>query len=235
MLENKKQPEQRRATETYERILAVTAQTLADVGIERLSTNLVCERAGLTPPALYRYFPNKYALLRELGERLLVRQNELIPHWITPEVLAGATVDLERALSGLIIDTYAVTERTPGGVWILRALHAVPALQEVRLGSHFRVTQEQTAVMAATFPSADVERLRLVGRIVVELIHSTVELLCDEPLGAQTVAEIVAGMIASHLKRLRPEAESVGNERRGTGGKDSQSAAGPVRRRVAGR
>lgn len=49
----KKQPEQQRATETYERILSVTAETLADVGIERLSTNLVCERAGLTPPALY--------------------------------------------------------------------------------------------------------------------------------------------------------------------------------------
>lgn len=204
VLENKKQPEQQRATETYERILIVTAQTLADVGIERLSTNLVCERAGLTPPALYRYFPNKYALLRELGERLMMRQNELIPHWITPEVLAGPTENLERALRGLIIDTYAVTERTPGGVWILRALHAVPALQQVRLHSHSHVTQEQTAVMAVAFPDADVDRLRLIGRIVVELIHSTVELLCDESLGTQTVAEIVASMIASHVQRLRP-------------------------------
>ena len=44
---------------------------VSDVGIERLSTNLVCERAGLTPPALYRYFPNKYALLSELGQRLM--------------------------------------------------------------------------------------------------------------------------------------------------------------------
>src|SRR5436853_107664 len=89
-LATKKQPAQQRATETYERILEVTAQTLADVGIERLSTNLVCERAGLTPPALYRYFPNKYALLSELGQRLMQRQNELIPRWITPEVLTGS-------------------------------------------------------------------------------------------------------------------------------------------------
>jgi hypothetical protein len=48
-LVTKKPPAQQRATETYERILEVTAQTLADVGIERLSTNLVCERAGLSP------------------------------------------------------------------------------------------------------------------------------------------------------------------------------------------
>jgi len=62
-------PAQQHATETFERILEVTAQTLADIGIERLSTNLARERAGLTPPALYRYFPNKYALLSELGRR----------------------------------------------------------------------------------------------------------------------------------------------------------------------
>src|SRR6185436_12353021 len=82
-LATKKQPAQQRATDTYERILEVTAQTLADVGIERLSTNLVCERAGLTPPALYRYFPNKYALLSELGQRLMQAQNERIGDWIS--------------------------------------------------------------------------------------------------------------------------------------------------------
>lgn len=205
-LDAKKQPEQQRATETYELILAVTAQTLADVGIERLSTNLVCARAGLTPPALYRYFPNKYALLRELGERLMQRQNELIPRWVTPQALTGSIAELELALKGLILDTYAVTEQTQGGVWILRALRAVPAMQELRLGSHARVTQEQTSLLAAAFPLVEVEQLRLVGRIAVDLIYATVELLCDEPLNAETVAGIVASMIASHLHRVRPDA-----------------------------
>ena len=55
------------------------ARTLADVGIERLFTNLVCERGGLTPPALYR-FPNEYALPSELGRRLMERQNERVGH-----------------------------------------------------------------------------------------------------------------------------------------------------------
>src|SRR5690349_9289821 len=86
----KKKPAQQRSTETFERILEVAARTLADVGIDRLSTNLICQRAGLTPPALYRYFPNKYAVLHELGRRLMLRQNELIPRWITADVLAGS-------------------------------------------------------------------------------------------------------------------------------------------------
>src|ERR1035437_8849710 len=98
----KKQPSQQRSTQTVELILRLTAEVLADVGIERLSTNLVCERAGLTPPALYRYFPNKYAILSELGQRLMLRQNELIPRWITPVLLGGPTAELEIALTGLV-------------------------------------------------------------------------------------------------------------------------------------
>ena len=132
-LEAKKQPEQQRAAETVERILEATAAALADIGFERLSTNIVCARAGLTPPALYRYFPNKYALLYELGRRLMQRQNALVPHWITPQALTGAPGDLERALAGLLIDTHRVTAQTVGGVWVMRALRAVPALQTVRL------------------------------------------------------------------------------------------------------
>ena len=70
-LDTKQQPVQQRSVETFELILDVTAQLLGDVGVERLSTNMVCEKAGISPPALYRYFPNKYAILKELGARLM--------------------------------------------------------------------------------------------------------------------------------------------------------------------
>lgn len=213
-LEAKKQPAQQRATETFELILEVTAQTLADVGIERLSTNLVCERAGLTPPALYRYFPNKYALLYELGQRLMQRQNELIPRWITPEVLTGPIDGLERALQGLMLDTHRVTQDTVGGMWITRALRAVPALQKVRLESHEQVTQAQAQMLSAVFPDADVEELRLAGRVAVEMLYAAVELLFDEPLNAQAVAQIVAAMVASHLGRIQQGAVTKKKRRR---------------------
>lgn len=205
-LATKKQPAQQRATETYERILEVTAQTLADVGIERLSTNLVCERAGITPPALYRYFPNKYALLHELGQRLMQAQNARVGRWITLEVFAGGAEDLERAVEGLIIDTYEATVQTVGGVWIMRALRAVPVLQEVRLASHQAVTQEQVQLLAQALPGADLAQLQLLSRIVVELIYATVEMIFDEPLDVNAVARTVAGMVASQLGKVQPAA-----------------------------
>ena len=204
-LATKKQPAQQRATETFERILEVTAQTLADVGIERLSTNLVCERAHLTPPALYRYFPNKYALLSELGQRLMQRQDELVGRWITEQVFLGSVDDLAKALEGLVLDTYQVTQDTVAGVWIMRALRAVPALQQVRLGSHAAVAAAQTQVLARALPQAPVVELALASRVVVELLYATVEMLFDEKLDVPAVARTVAGMLASHLARVRPE------------------------------
>lgn len=195
----KKQPAQQRATETFERILAVAAQTLIDVGIDRLSTNLVCERAGLSPPALYRYFPNKYALLHELGHRLMQRQNELIPKWITREALSGTQDALERALQGLLLDTYRVTKETTAGVWITRALRALPALTTVRLQSHAKVTQTQTSLLLSIFPESSPDELRLLSRVTVELIYAAVEMLFDEqPLDAPAVSQMVAAMVASY-------------------------------------
>ncbi len=201
----KKLPAQQRSVETYERILEVTAQILEDVGIEQLSTNMVCEFANITPPALYRYFPNKYALLSELGKRLMQRQNELIPRWITPEALAGSTADLEEALAGLMLETYRVTKRTPGGVWILRALRAVPALLAVRLDSHAQVTEAQGRLLIEAFPDVPRKELLVVSRIAVDMIYAGVEMLFDAPLNPRSVAHTIAAMIASHLSRLRTE------------------------------
>jgi AcrR family transcriptional regulator len=201
-LETKVQPAQKRAAETYELLLDAAAKTLAEQGIERLSTNLVAERAGVTPPALYRYFPNKYALLSELGKRLMQRQNECIDRWISPEVLAGGSETLEPALAGLLLDTYNVTRKVEGGVWIMRALRAVPALQEVRLGSHAEVTAAQVRLTAKALPGVKRSELVLVNRIVVELIYAAVEMLFDEKLDEKAVARIVAGMLASHLNRV---------------------------------
>lgn len=202
-LEPKVQPVQQRAADTIERILDAAAKTLSDVGIERLSTNLVCERAGLTPPALYRYFPNKYALLSELGQRLMQRQNECVGRWMTEEVFAGGVPALERALEGLLLETFEVTRRTEGGIWIMRALRAVPALQEVRLTSHAVVTEEQARLLTRALPNADKTELRLASRVVVELLYATVEMLFDEAMDAHAVARVVAAMMSSHLDRVQ--------------------------------
>lgn len=201
-LTTKVQPAQQRAADTFERILQAAARTLDEVGIERLSTNLVCQRAGVTPPALYRYFPNKYALLSELGQRLMERQNACVERWMCPAVFTQDAPALARALEGLLLDTFEVTRRTEAGIWIMRALRAVPALQQVRLSSHAAVTESQARLLAGAFPAAEPSELRLASRLVVEMIYASIEMLFDEPMDPKAVARMLGGMMASQLDRL---------------------------------
>lgn len=54
-------------------ILAIALRQLAANGYERFSLREVAEEAGYTPAALYRYFPDRDALLREVLEGCLAR------------------------------------------------------------------------------------------------------------------------------------------------------------------
>lgn len=200
-------PRQGRAQETYERILAVAADLLGEVGVERWSTNLVCERAGLTPPALYRYFPNKYALLHELGERLMAVQNELLQTWATPVTMALPRARFEASVLALFAQTLAVTEAAPAGVWITRALRAVPALQQVRIASHRHVTGLIEQAYMAAHPGASRAEVQVFARLAIESAYATQEMLFDDPgLDPMAVGQVLASMLAGEALRLRKSA-----------------------------
>ncbi|HEV8690812.1 MAG TPA: TetR/AcrR family transcriptional regulator [Ideonella sp.] len=200
-------PRQGRAHETYERILGVAAELLGEVGVERLSTNLVCERAGLTPPALYRYFPNKYALLHAMGERLMAVQNQLLEAWATPRTMALPAEELKASVMELFVQTLELTREAPGGVWITRALRAVPALQEVRIASHRHVTGLIEEAFMAAHPKASRPEVRIFARLAIEAAYAVHEMLFDDPgLDAMAVGRTLAEMLAGETIRLRPVA-----------------------------
>ncbi len=55
----RKLPKQDRARATVDYLVKATAQILAEDGTDRLSTNRIAERAGVSVGSLYQYFPNK--------------------------------------------------------------------------------------------------------------------------------------------------------------------------------
>lgn len=67
----RKRPVQARSTSTVDAILLATLQVLIDVGLERLTTTRVAERAGASVGTLYQYFPNKQSLLVAVLEKHL--------------------------------------------------------------------------------------------------------------------------------------------------------------------
>jgi AcrR family transcriptional regulator len=188
-------PQQDRARQTQGRLLDVAGELLAEVGIDRISTNMIAARAGLSPPALYRYFDDKYAVLEALGRRLMARQNAVLEAWIARHAPAGI-VAMADHIGDLLAENASVTRAEPGAVWILRALHASPQLVHVRLESHRHVTDRLADAFAIHLPGIDRETLWAQLRLSVELGFAADEMLHEEDrVSAEKILADVAAML----------------------------------------
>ncbi len=205
-LQSKIQPRQQRALDTYELILNATVELLSEVGIERLSTNLVCQRAGISPPALYRYFPNKYALLSELGQRLMQAQNTLVEAWAVPETMVLPPQALQDKIYELYEHTLVLTRELPAGLWVTRALRAVPALAHVRIASHAHVSALVAQAFLQAYPNAPEAQVAVLARLSVEMVYAAMEMLFDDPsLDEKAVGQALAEMLAHRVLAVRQE------------------------------
>lgn len=175
-----RKPTQKRAIATYEKLLDAAGMLLGELGVERISTNLVAERAGVSPPTLYNYFTDKYDLLAALGERLMEQQNALVV--LDPE-------EGEAAITASLVGHVQVTRAYPGGPWVMRMLRAVPQLAEVRLASHRMVAAQLVEALLARDPALDRSTAERRARLAVEFGYAAIELVFDE--GGQDVEAIM--------------------------------------------
>ena len=192
-------PRQERSLATCQRLLDVAGELLGEVGIERISTNLICARAGVTPPALYRYYADKYAILEALGRRLMDRQNAVLFAWLDRHGPAGLHA-LSEATLELLQLTAQVTASEPGAVWTLRALRASPRLAHIRIASHRLVTDALVKVYAPYLPQIPADVLWRRMRISVEFGFAADEMLNEETLIArENVLEDAAAILRHAL------------------------------------
>jgi AcrR family transcriptional regulator len=202
-------PSRKRGKDTFDIILATAGALLNEVGFERLTTNLVCERAGLTPPALYRYFPNKYALLAELAYRLMDAQDQILFRWQGAGGLASDSLEetVKKSIT-LRKELVAVTREFPGGLWVLRAIRALPPLQEVRVASRNNVLEQQFDLLKISYPTVSDERLQLAARLSEQSAFAMIEMLIEDPeLDEDVIIEESAWMTALYFQHLvdRPD------------------------------
>lgn len=175
----KNRPRQERAKRTYEAILNAAAELLVEVGVERISTNLIAERAGITVPALYRYFPNKYAVINALGAVMMDRQNQVFQSWFETNMVSGDAGLLSHIYEVLKM-TYDVTLEQHGGLEILQSLRAVGPLQELRLESHRLVAEQFSLYVAELLETEVTEQIALQARVTVESGYGTVEMALED-------------------------------------------------------
>ena len=177
----KNKPQQERAKRTYEAILYAAAELLVEVGVERISTNIIAQKAGITVPALYRYFPNKYAVLSALGASCMDKQNAVFQFWLdqysgqsSPELLLGD-------FYSLLSQTYDVTQEQVSGLQVVQALRAVAPLRDVRLASRRLISSRFATVIAELLGRKVDELLITRARLTIDSAFTIVEMAMEEP------------------------------------------------------
>ncbi|MFY9753812.1 MAG: TetR/AcrR family transcriptional regulator [Candidatus Acidiferrales bacterium] len=65
----RRSPVQERSHGTVQRIFEVTSRLLADAPIEEITTSLIAREAGISVGALYRFFPDKQAIIDAIAVR----------------------------------------------------------------------------------------------------------------------------------------------------------------------
>ncbi|WP_177220367.1 TetR family transcriptional regulator [Agrococcus baldri] len=91
------EPVQARAAHRVEALLDAAAAVVVEHGIEHLTTALVAERAGASIGTVYRYFPDRVAVLVALAERNLERMRLALER-----VLGAEHASWEEALEAIV-------------------------------------------------------------------------------------------------------------------------------------
>src|SRR4051794_31633826 len=66
----RRRPQQSRSQATLDFLMQATDELLMELGYERTTIPKIAQRAGMSAPAIYRYFPTKEALLAAWTEKL---------------------------------------------------------------------------------------------------------------------------------------------------------------------
>ncbi|WP_022883916.1 TetR/AcrR family transcriptional regulator [Glaciibacter superstes] len=122
-LQIRTEPVQRRSSERLTTLLDAAASVVDEVGFARITTAMIAERAGASIGTVYRYYPDRVAVLHALRERAVqrfrarvadeLRQRDPKTWWEAVDCAVTAFVALYRSEAGFRILRFAERERTP--------------------------------------------------------------------------------------------------------------------------
>ncbi len=169
-------PVQARAKQTVDLILDNAAILLEEVGIDAFNTNLLAERAGVAVRSVYRYYPNKLAVIVGLAERQASEWQTLLAGLMLP--LADPDQSACEAWDD-VLDAYeAYLGAKQGRSAMHRAMQALPQLSEVNRRDNDVLSDTIHAALKTRGLRQPSARLRSISRVLLD----TMDVAVDEAL-----------------------------------------------------
>ena len=187
-VEQRRLPVQGRSRERVNTILNCTIELIKEVGVQGLKTSEIARQAGISLPSLYRYFPNKTAIIKALAEQHIQKLEGLLQTFLTD-------FDLDEGFDHLI-DVYAQFYRSePGYKEIWSGVESMPELQELDLGELYDNAERLSVKAKSRFKGLEDERIWLICVMLPRTCGAILKL-------SMTMEEAQSRMLLSELKLM---------------------------------
>ena len=178
-----------------DRVLQASAELLAEVGVDGFNTNLLAERAGVGVRAIYRYFPNKLAILVAMAEQL--RETERA--WIGDLRALVARGDWRQAVDQSIDGYYRAAAAHNGYAALRAASRAVPELKRIDEASSQDLQAELAAGLTDLGVAMPSDQLTVLCQVVIESANHILDIALQSP---PPTAELLVGELKHMIANL---------------------------------
>ena len=159
-------PKQERGERRMQRLLAAAEQIFAERGYQAATTNDIAARAQTSIGTLYRFFPNKEAIVQHLGEQYVQELHALHEQMFRPEV---ATMPLAEMIDQLVDPIVELKLAHPGLVSLFIGPHAA-----FQVPASFQMLQDESVLhieklWMSRFPHLNAEACHLYAVIFFQI------------------------------------------------------------------
>jgi AcrR family transcriptional regulator len=150
-----------------EAILRAAELLFAELGYDKTTTNMIAERAGVSPGSLYQFFSNKEAIASAYAVEAVGRL-----HQIYDSLLAPPMLDLPlTAFTDALIDELIAFNRAYPGYFALSLASTLSeplahTLKELQAGVQARLN----ALFTARWPDSSVEQRQIAGLVSYRIL-----------------------------------------------------------------
>ncbi|HAD09958.1 MAG TPA: hypothetical protein DCF62_10770 [Porticoccaceae bacterium] len=173
----RRRPEQLRARKTLDDILSAAKVLIGERGTEGFSMTELAQHAGLSKPALYRYFPNKKAILVELTQSVFEENRHLVARH-----LAATRSGKEKEVLVKTLTAYcSVHTGEPYRRHLRAAMSADPDLVELDLADSEHNARQATQALHPFFPTIEKDELHRRLLILMNQMEPFAKLVASRP------------------------------------------------------
>ena len=187
-LKIRKIPEQDRSKATLSAIKSSASMLFEKEGIDNISMTQIANKAGMSKPAIYRYFPNKQALIRALAEDAFDYYREQIQNKLDWNNKSPTVLLLEG-----VTEYCNIHLKEPFRIQLRAAINADPELSRLDYEDSLENAKVIANYLRHSFPNQPFDKLELRALLITGLSDSLLRLVyrADESNRPKIIWEFV--------------------------------------------